>query len=201
MHQPMSTGDERQSSSVTGLNIRKGFATRKVSSQSLTHKVSSQSLNTNSDIGPVKPPRPDPRTMRIPSSTAIPATRRYAPEPTPPPEESLAPPEYSSRLTPVSTASSYSAHSPAGPSGDYFQRSAIAKKKPPPPPPKRIGSSNPGVFAVALYEYQGQNKGDLSFKEGDQIKVLKKTESTEDWWEGELRGEKGSFPANYCKLS
>lgn len=89
---------------------------------------------------------------------------------------------------------------------DYFQRSStsnstIQKKKPPPPPPKRIGSQNFGIFAVALYDFQGQSEGDLSFREGDQIKVIKKTDSTDDWWDGELRGVKGSFPANYCKLT
>jgi amphiphysin len=84
---------------------------------------------------------------------------------------------------------------------DYFQRGAATKKKPPPPPPKRIGSQNSGVYAVALYSFDGQNPGDLSFKEGDQIKVIKKTGSVDDWWEGELRGVKGSFPANYCKVN
>lgn len=83
---------------------------------------------------------------------------------------------------------------------DYFQRGTVGKKKPPPPPPKRIGSRNFATFAEALYSFDGQSEGDLSFREGDQIKVLKKTESTDDWWEGELRGRKGSFPANYCKL-
>jgi hypothetical protein len=84
---------------------------------------------------------------------------------------------------------------------DYFQQGAVQKKKPPPPPPKRIGSQNSGIFAVALYAFEGQNDGDLSFREGDQIKVVKKTDSTDDWWEGELRGVRGSFPANYCKIS
>lgn len=187
VHQPMSLGEEgRKGSSITGLNVRNGFAARRASSQN----VSSENVST----------RPDARVMRIPSSNSIPSVRHPAPEPTPSPEpeSSPAPPDYSNHLTPVS---SYSAHSPAGPSMDYFQRGAIAKKKPPPPPPKRIGSHNLAVYATALYAFEGQNQGDLSFREGDQIKVIKKTESTDDWWEGELRGKKGSFPANYCKLA
>jgi hypothetical protein len=71
---------------------------------------------------------------------------------------------------------------------------AAKKKPPPPPPPKKIGA----MFVTAMYSFQGQSAGDLSFREGDKIKVLKKTASTDDWWEGELRGVKGSFPANYC---
>jgi hypothetical protein len=57
------------------------------------------------------------------------------------------------------------------------------------------------LYAVALYGFEGQSEGDLSFKEGDQIKIVKKTESRDDWWDGELRGIKGQFPANYCKLA
>jgi hypothetical protein len=97
--------------------------------------------------------------------------------------------------------SAYSSHTPAGPSADYFQRGAAQKKKPPPPPPKRIGSQNSGLYAIALYSFEGQGQGDLRFREGDRIKVVKKTDSTDDWWEGELNGVKGSFPANYCKIA
>lgn len=54
-------------------------------------------------------------------------------------------------------------------------------------------------FVTAIYSFEGTSKGDLSFKEGDKIKIVKKTESKDDWWEGELKGIKGSFPANYCE--
>ena len=73
-----------------------------------------------------------------------------------------------------------------------------AKKKPPPPPPKR--GPNVGSWVTALYSFEGQGAGDLVFREGDRIKVIKRTESTDDWWEGELQGIKGSFPANYCQI-
>lgn len=100
-------------------------------------------------------------------------------------------------------------HAPAGPRGDYFGRDrlpsgssiasvAAGKKKPPPPPPKRIPSTQ-GFFVTALYDFTGEGEGDLSFKEGDRIKVVKKTGSTDDWWDGELKGSQGSFPANYCQ--
>lgn len=177
VHQSMSLGDDGQGRKQTGLVIRNGVANR---------RASYQSLSTQRSVSP----NPDARMMRIPSAPVA------APSPTPSPEPRAIAPDYSTQLTP---ASSYSAHSPAGPSGDYFQRSAIQKKKPPPPPPKRIGST--ALFAVALYPFDGQGAGDLSFREGDRIKVIKKTDSTDDWWEGELHGKKGSFPANYCKLA
>ncbi|KAI9729867.1 MAG: hypothetical protein M1834_006616 [Cirrosporium novae-zelandiae] len=113
-------------------------------------------------------------------------------------------------LTPVSRQNSHvMSFSPAGPNTDYFARdrmpssssisSAISQKKKPPPPPPRSPSSQ-GIWVKALYDFAGQGAGDLEFREGDRIKVLKKTESTDEWWEGELRGVKGSFPANYCQL-
>ncbi|XP_020620179.1 intersectin-1-like isoform X2 [Orbicella faveolata] len=48
---------------------------------------------------------------------------------------------------------------------------------------------------VALYSYTGE-VGDLSFSEGDVIKVHK---DEGEWWEGSCRGEQGLFPANYVK--
>ncbi|OQU99760.1 BAR domain-containing protein [Cladophialophora immunda] len=107
------------------------------------------------------------------------------------------------------------AYSPAGPNTDYFSRdrqpsgvSAVSaaaaaasiaqKKRPPPPPPPRLPSQQT-IFVTALYDFDGQSEGDLAFREGDRIRVIKKTESTDDWWQGELRGMKGPFPANYCQ--
>ena len=75
--------------------------------------------------------------------------------------------------------------------------SAAAKKKPPPPPPPKKRQSQ-GVWVTALYDFDGLAAGDLTFKKGDRIRVFKQTESTDDWWEGELKGTQGAFPANYC---
>lgn len=73
---------------------------------------------------------------------------------------------------------------------------AAAGKKRPPPPPKPKPMLQ---FVTALYDFQGQGEGDLVFYEGDRIRVLEKTGSTSDWWQGELRGVKGYFPANYVE--
>lgn len=94
-----------------------------------------------------------------------------------------------------SNTSMPTAEEPPPPSYSYEVKE---KKKPPPPPPKRLASHI--LYAEALYDFQGQSQGDLSFREGDQIQVVKKTDSTDDWWEGKLNGVKGSFPANYCKI-
>lgn len=77
---------------------------------------------------------------------------------------------------------------------------AAAKKKPPPPPPSKRIPSAQAQYVTAIYDYAGQAATDLSFEEGDKIRIIKKTGSTNDWWEGELRGVTGSFPANYVQV-
>lgn len=122
----------------------------------------------------------------------------------------LSPPTDSHPSTP---SDNQVAASPAGIRPDYFARerqisntsaassmtnlsmTIAGKKKPPPPPPRGA----PAHFVTALYDFGGQGEGDLAFREGDRIKVIKKTESTDDWWQGELKGVRGSFPANYCQ--
>ncbi|XP_064474241.1 intersectin-1-like isoform X11 [Ornithodoros turicata] len=48
----------------------------------------------------------------------------------------------------------------------------------------------------ALYSYQSQEPGDLSFAAGDIIEVQKKDG---DWWTGALNGQAGIFPSNYVR--
>ena len=93
-----------------------------------------------------------------------------------------------------------SALSTTPPSASALSQSILAaSKKRPPPPPPRVPSQPPAHIVTALYDFGGQGEGDLVFREGDRIRVLKSTESRDDWWVGELRGVRGSFPANYCE--
>lgn len=78
---------------------------------------------------------------------------------------------------------------------------AIAKKKPPPPPPPKKRIQAPVEYVIAEHTYAGGQPGDLSFNEGDRIKITKKTGTMQDWWEGEVNGMKGNFPANYCRMA
>lgn len=200
IHAPMSPDMGGRGSSITGLNVRSQIASRRPSSQGVMSKNSNTSASHS-------------RPIRFASTANAPAEAIYSP----PPSEPSAPPSPKSSLSPYpdhslpTPSSSYVAHSPAGPKTDYFSRdrqatssslspSAIAAKKmpPPPPPAKRFPSTPAPVYVTAMYAFDGQNQGDLSFAEGERILVLKKTESTDDWWEGELKGVKGSFPANYC---
>lgn len=54
-------------------------------------------------------------------------------------------------------------------------------------------------YVVALYDYAATAEGDLSFRAGDRIEVIKRTPSTEDWWTGRLHGIEGVFPGNYVR--
>jgi hypothetical protein len=57
-----------------------------------------------------------------------------------------------------------------------------------------------GKYAIALYDFEPEVQGDLAFKKGDRIRVLKHTDSKDEWWEGELGDTMGLFPANYTEL-
>ncbi|KAI0384558.1 hypothetical protein F5Y04DRAFT_232144 [Hypomontagnella monticulosa] len=173
--------------------------------------------------GNATPPATGPRPNRIPSSTSLASQASTGLQSRP----SFANRDY---LTPTdfTTASRLGGLTPsvspgsAQPRSDYFGRPSTAsttasstslntavssisiaskKKPPPPPPPKRIGSARPEEFVVAQYAFDGQNAGDLSFREGDKIKIVKKTDTDQDWWVGEIGGVKGNFPANYTRAA
>ncbi|KAL8682590.1 MAG: hypothetical protein Q9186_001363 [Xanthomendoza sp. 1 TL-2023] len=190
VRQPMKQPDTNQGHSLSGLNIRNGYAQRRSSSQS-SHLKPSAPLAIGAPPASPTPSSPDsnttytrPRISSIPSQTSL----------------SLATPNYTSSDGPSPSPGDHSSsYAPAGPRADYFSRDrqpftsslasiAAGKKKPPPPPPKRLPSVQREPCVVALYDFAGQGQGDLDFREGDRIRVVKKTDSTDDWWEGELKG-------------
>ena len=185
--------EEQPHGSMTGLNIRNGMSNQRRPSGHALKPPPSPAIGA-----PPDPPSPDlvqrPRISSVPSQTSL----------------SLATPNYSPSTLTSPSPSEISSHAPAGPRADYFGRErlpsnpsmasvAAAKKKPPPPPPQKRLHSTQAFFVTAMYDFDGQGQGDLVFREGDRIKIVKKTESSNDWWEGELRGVQGSFPANYCQ--
>ncbi|KAG1889320.1 hypothetical protein F4604DRAFT_835548 [Suillus subluteus] len=116
----------------------------------------------------------------MPPSRAAPTSSFIKKAPPPPPGQTPAPPP------------PYSA-----PSNDV---GAAAKRPPPPPPVKPKPKPEPAVeYVTALYDFDAQAEGDLSFKTGDRIEIMTKTESQEDWWTGRLNGNQGVFPGNYVQ--
>ncbi|KAJ2960317.1 hypothetical protein NQZ79_g4269 [Umbelopsis isabellina] len=51
---------------------------------------------------------------------------------------------------------------------------------------------------VAVWDYVAEGEYELSFKQGDRIKLLER--HNDDWWEGELDDQIGFFPANRTRL-
>ncbi|KAL0096242.1 hypothetical protein J3Q64DRAFT_1706882 [Phycomyces blakesleeanus] len=60
---------------------------------------------------------------------------------------------------------------------------------------KEVGSQH----VIALYDYEAQAQGDLSFQKDDLIQVISRTSNANDWWTGHLRGVTGIFPGNYVR--
>lgn len=49
-------------------------------------------------------------------------------------------------------------------------------------------------MVVALYDYDAQQAGDLSFRKDDRIEIIERTANADDWWTGKLNGQQGVFP-------
>ncbi|KAL1742878.1 hypothetical protein HDZ31DRAFT_42228 [Schizophyllum fasciatum] len=55
-----------------------------------------------------------------------------------------------------------------------------------------------GEWVEILYDYSSSEPGDLQCKEGQRVLLVERT--SDDWWTGEFNGQRGLFPASYCKL-
>ncbi|XP_075239197.1 uncharacterized protein LOC142334788 isoform X2 [Convolutriloba macropyga] len=53
-------------------------------------------------------------------------------------------------------------------------------------------------YCVALYDFSGECSGDLGFRTGDEIKLIRVVDS--NWMEGELFGKRGVFPSNFVQV-
>lgn len=75
---------------------------------------------------------------------------------------------------------------------------AAAKSKKPPPKPKpkpsRLSAVPAAETVTALYDYEAQAEGDLSFRTGDVIEIVQRTQNDNEWWTGKLQGKQGQFP-------
>uniref|UniRef100_A0A8C7RYW3 Intersectin-1 n=1 Tax=Oncorhynchus mykiss TaxID=8022 RepID=A0A8C7RYW3_ONCMY len=78
-------------------------------------------------------------------------------------------------------------------------------KRPTPSPTKTMDPGEGGPCSsdmlcfpeyIAMYTYESNEQGDLTFQQGDVIVVTKKEG---DWWTGVVSGKTGVFPSNYVK--
>jgi amphiphysin len=86
--------------------------------------------------------------------------------------------------------------------GSNWSAAAAAKKKPAPPPPPKPKTKNLSAVekATALYDFEAQAEGDLSFAAGDVIEIIQRTPNVNEWWTGKVHGMTGQFPGNYVQL-
>jgi len=103
-----------------------------------------------------------------------------------------APPPYS----PNGTLSPPHSAALLGESGMSRASSVGAKGKPPPPKPKpsRLSGVPAAETVTALYDYEAQAEGDLSFSTGDVIEIVSRTQNDNEWWQGRVHGRQGQFP-------
>jgi amphiphysin len=77
---------------------------------------------------------------------------------------------------------------------------ALAKSKgpaPPPPKPKPARLSGQAKEMVtALFDYEAQAEGDLSFSTGEVIEIVTRTDNTNEWWIGKIGARQGQFPGS-----
>jgi amphiphysin len=90
------------------------------------------------------------------------------------------------------------AYTPPPAGSDVGANPAGAKRAPPPPPPLKpkpsYGAAPAVKYVVALFDFEAQAAGDLSFSVGDRIELVERTGSAEDWWTGRVDGRQGVFP-------
>ncbi|OZJ03272.1 hypothetical protein BZG36_04904 [Bifiguratus adelaidae] len=103
-------------------------------------------------------------------------------------------PYTSSKPGTVASPTSYTA-----PTTTKGPRTSMSYRQPPPPPPYSA-ARKPTSYVVALYDFDGVEAGDLSFKTGDRIAVVERTEDENGWWKGKIGAREGQFPGNYVQL-
>jgi len=66
---------------------------------------------------------------------------------------------------------------------------------------KRKGWDREGIEALALYDFVGESRRDLSFCEGDIIWVTSRPRTAvPSWWKGSLNGRSGLLPSNFVQV-
>jgi len=74
--------------------------------------------------------------------------------------------------------------------------------RPTAPKPAFSGAKRSSISAnqaIAKFTFDGEQDGDLSFKKGDIITIVKRTDSENDWWTGRIGPREGIFPSNYVE--
>lgn len=113
------------------------------------------------------------------------------------------PPAYSTgnSLVPLSEKSAVVRANSSSASWGAAAKAKGAAPPPPKPKPSRLSGLPQGETATALYDYEAQAEGDLSFTTGDTIHIVSRTANENEWWTGKCNGKQGQFPGKLYKSS
>ncbi|KAI7934782.1 hypothetical protein MJO29_016045 [Puccinia striiformis f. sp. tritici] len=145
---------------------------------------------------PVLAPKPNLAAKPSLSSKPAPAEQTAA-APAPPPYTASNPPQSAASSGGIGSVAAAAAAIQArrtAETNNTAPPSLKPKLKPPPVPPTTSSSSSQHTYVTALYNFEAQADGDLSFNVGDRILLTKKSDSEQDWWTGTLNGVSGIFP-------
>lgn len=105
-------------------------------------------------------------------------------------------------------AGGYGSGGGGGDSGGYDDEEFFSNRNRPsrPTAPKPAFGQKTGAAAglredqaIALFTFDADQEGDLGFKKGEVITILKRTQKAEDWWTGRIGARTGIFP-RYASL-
>ena len=85
---------------------------------------------------------------------------------------------------------------------DYSFSDSPKPGRPTAPKPKFTPKTTASVGkdqAIALFSFDADQPGDLAFKKGEIISIVKRTENASDWWTGKVGDRTGIFP-RYSQL-
>lgn len=103
---------------------------------------------------------------------------------------------FSGRANPHETFDSMGGNSRRQTVGDDYQYSDRKPSRPTAPKPqfKPRASQLGKDQAVALFTFDAAQEGDLGFKKGEVITIVKRTDNATDWWTGRIGEREGIFP-------
>lgn len=107
------------------------------------------------------------------------------------------PPPYSSSLSPTSGETSVMRTNSTGTAWGAAAKAKGAAPPPPKPKPSRLSGAPAAETVTALYDYEAQAEGDLSFTTGDVIEIVTRTNNENEWWVGKIKGRQGQFPGTF----
>lgn len=120
-----------------------------------------------------------------------------------------APPRRSATWQSGNGATSASRSTPRETTDSIGRRGTLGSNdgKPPRPsaPKPAFQARNTGALgpneAEALFTFDAAQEGDLGFKKGERIQIIKRTDNETDWWTGRIGTREGIFPRQVASVS